>query len=1171
MKFRPDGPDIPDNLVALQERGDTIFICGAGVSRMVGLPSFRGLVEAVYRDLGEDWSQHAAENEVMRDGGSLANQYDRMLRSLERRLAASDLPQHRGMRGRIRTAVRRALSLPEHADLRGHLALLELSRDAEAQSRLITTNFDTLFERAWRESHRASIASHAHSAMPQPKASGFAGVLHLHGRLGDENPELALFETDLVLTSAEFGDAYLRSGWASRYVYDVVRAHTVVLVGYEADDPPMRYVLESDRERYSDLHLVYAFAPCEPGNESLVTALWKAKGVEPILYGPRENDHSPLYDSLRECRRYAGDPTAWRCEQLRPILNGAPKDQTPEGLVRCVSLLGHGDASRLLAELSPTPDWIAPLSDRKVLGADGARPGEWIASRLNDAEMIRACAELPMLDNQSIWHVEREIEKIRGDLSAIRLKAWQLILKSKRPDRSRDARQDWFHAARYIRQGEAGHDNRQIVRQMLQPRLRVRKAYRLFREADEQASESLERLLMIDFVPSSHPPLKEIMEAWPESIDQEVTLFRVLERGVIEALEEADDLSYLDGWDRASADVPSIAAHRQNAHHDQFHPITRTMADLWSRIALRDRDKARSLISGWGRSPYLLVRRIFLFAMRAEAIFTAEEVWSALAALNDDMFWGGNAQVEIMRLATGRWRELAAAEREAFELRIRGGLPRALFPPEAFQKEDDWTSVRDSTAMKRLTRLRASGWPITLESQATLDEITGRHPKWTPGAGDRDDFAVWHESRWGPDGQPELLAKVADDVLVSEAMRLQRERQFDQGDVWQVFAKADPERAYRGLRSEADAGRWEPIVWRDLLWAASDKGDPTLQFEVAESLLTMPAAMLGNLLPAAASWLQKRRESLKGEPPDEAIFLRLWDRLGALTYPPDAPAVEELERDLVTTALNDPAGSLAWTFLDHVAEEKPAPDSRLRPEYASRLILGASAPGRPGLLARVLLMRSLAYIESIDHQWTVTYLIPGLFWNRPHAAAMWRSFAGGSIGTARLFNAAKTPMLEAFAQPTMADHDLEGLMVQFLNIALAHLRGEALDYLLTPAEIKRALSSSPRGLRANAIWQLWHVMGDAEGEPADKSARWRQLVGPLFQEIWPLDAKFRDEHVSENLVLLTLECGEAFEEAVNTVIDFIVPYQLYLIAHSLRLQKEHDAAFQELLFGSQKR
>ena len=87
--------------------------------------------------------------------------------------------------------------------------------------------------------------------MPQPKTARCTGILHLHGRLKDV--ELELQETDLVLTSAEFGEAYLRSGWASRYIYDTVRAHTVVLVGYEANDPPMRYLLEAleaDRERY---------------------------------------------------------------------------------------------------------------------------------------------------------------------------------------------------------------------------------------------------------------------------------------------------------------------------------------------------------------------------------------------------------------------------------------------------------------------------------------------------------------------------------------------------------------------------------------------------------------------------------------------------------------------------------------------------------------------------------------------------------------------------------------------------------------------------------------------------------------------------------------------------------------------------------------------------------
>lgn len=299
MRLLPNGPDIPDELILAQEKGQTIFVCGAGVSRPVGLPLFRGLVEGVYQKLGEDWSLHLAECEGMRDGGALHGQYDRVLRCLERRLAASDTPRNRGMRDRIRVAVREVLAPPDDAELTNHLALLELSRDAQGRVRLLTTNFDTLFERAWLGKHRTPIESYAGLAMPQPKTARCSGVLHLHGRLADPWPELKdCFETDLVLTSAEFGDAYLRAGWAARYVYDLVRANTVVLVGYKADDPPMRYLLEAleaDRERFPDLQKVYAFAPCELGEEKLEGALWRAKAVEPILYssGPLYNFQEP--------------------------------------------------------------------------------------------------------------------------------------------------------------------------------------------------------------------------------------------------------------------------------------------------------------------------------------------------------------------------------------------------------------------------------------------------------------------------------------------------------------------------------------------------------------------------------------------------------------------------------------------------------------------------------------------------------------------------------------------------------------------------------------------------------------------------------------------------------------------------------------------------------------
>jgi hypothetical protein len=452
----------------------------------------------------------------------------------------------------------------------------------------------------------------------------------------------------------------------------------------------------------------------------LTAELWKAKGVEPILYRPNGNDHSPLYDSLREWGRYDADPTAWRREQLRPILAAPRKSLANEDLQRCASLLGHGDASRLLRELSPTPDWVAPLSERGVFGPDKARPGEWIAGRLNDGEMIRASVELSTLDDQSIWYIERAIEQNRGNLSPVRLTAWQLILRGKRRTWSQDLGYGWSQTLRYIRQGDAGHNSRQLVRRILQPQLKVRKPFRLYQPPNQR--ETLSDLLYIDFESERHPSPREILQSWPENLDQEVALFRVLERGLIEALEEASDVGHLGSWDRASLDVPSVAQHSQNAHRTGFFPIARTVADLWSRIALKDPNKARTLIAGWTSSPYLILRRLFLFAVVAKTVFSGDDAWSALAELEDKIFWGGGAQVEIMRLATERWQDFGASEREKFEVRIRSGLPRELFQPEAFTDEDDWTMAKDAAAFKRLTRLKAAGWPLSAASQAAIDE-----------------------------------------------------------------------------------------------------------------------------------------------------------------------------------------------------------------------------------------------------------------------------------------------------------------------------------------------------------------------------------------------------------------------------------------------------------------
>lgn len=173
MKFLNNGPDIPKNLIEAQERGDAMFICGAGISKAAGLPSFKELVQKIYETLGEDWSIHPAENEGMRDNGALSGQYDRVLRCLERRLSGIQPNHNRRMRERIRAAVRAALDVSAVGSLENHLALMELSRDESGTPRLLTTNFDTLFERSWIEGHGSPIASHAGVALPPPGVQDF--------------------------------------------------------------------------------------------------------------------------------------------------------------------------------------------------------------------------------------------------------------------------------------------------------------------------------------------------------------------------------------------------------------------------------------------------------------------------------------------------------------------------------------------------------------------------------------------------------------------------------------------------------------------------------------------------------------------------------------------------------------------------------------------------------------------------------------------------------------------------------------------------------------------------------------------------------------------------------------------------------------------------------------
>ena len=303
MRFLESGTDVPDDLIRAVSNGLAIFLCGAGVSRRAGLPSFQGLTEQIYRELGETWLNEPAERRAIERA-----EYDRALRSLEKRT-------HRpGTDSRVRNAAAKLLIAPAGVDLVDHLSLLRLSQDADGRPKVMTTNFDVLFEHAAQKAG-LTVPSHFTRSIPKPGGVRDYGILHLHGRIGDDG--LGLAETDLVLTSADFGDAYLRDGWASQYVEDRMRLNVLVLVGYAAEDAALRLLLETldaDRERFPDLKDIYAIEKRTDDSAST----WKAKGIKPIEF----TDYPDIYETLREWAAYAKEPSKYERDRLTSILQG---------------------------------------------------------------------------------------------------------------------------------------------------------------------------------------------------------------------------------------------------------------------------------------------------------------------------------------------------------------------------------------------------------------------------------------------------------------------------------------------------------------------------------------------------------------------------------------------------------------------------------------------------------------------------------------------------------------------------------------------------------------------------------------------------------------------------------------------------------------------------------
>lgn len=364
MQFVPNGPDVPDRLIQAHEEGRVVFFCGAGISCPAGLPTFRELVEKLFEAVGNPPDE--VEAAALSKG-----ELDRALGHYESRVQGG----RRAVRRHLPELLK--LDLTRRGALRTHQALLTLARSRGDQRRLVTTNFDRLFEEVIKQDN-LPVERFRAPLLPIPKNS-WDGLVYLHGLL-PEQPTNADLER-LVLSSGDFGLAYLTERWAARFISELFQKFTVCFVGYSINDPILRYMVDAlaaDRLRGELAGEMFSFAACSKGKEQDARAEWEAKNVTPILYRMHSR-HAYLHRTLEEWAGIYRDGIAGKEQVITRYARNQPlRGQQQDNFVgRVLWALSDpsGLPARRFAELEPAPpfEWLEVLADKRFGHEDLAR------------------------------------------------------------------------------------------------------------------------------------------------------------------------------------------------------------------------------------------------------------------------------------------------------------------------------------------------------------------------------------------------------------------------------------------------------------------------------------------------------------------------------------------------------------------------------------------------------------------------------------------------------------------------------------------------------------------------------------------------------------------------------------------------------------------------------
>lgn len=1189
MQFVRHGPDIPERLLQAHEDGRVVFFCGAGISYPAGLPGFGELVERLHALVGEP--PDSVEKELM-----AKHQFDAAIGRYEQRI----LGGRKSVRRRLPAALKPNLGLSRA--LTTHYALLELGRSRNGL-RLVTTNFDTLFEEAARHFSVANFTLH-----PEPPArANWNGLVYLHGRMPSEPSDDELER--LVLADGDFGQAYLTQGWAARFVATLFRDFTLCFVGYSIDDPVLRYMTAAHA---LDNHgqEMFAFAPFGDGCMQEAEKAWRAKNVTPLLYDAAQS-HRRLHQTLHVWSSIYRDGTRGKERLVVRYASRDPRTASRENdfigrLLWALSDPGGLPAKRF-ADLDPVPslDWLEPLSEERYRHADLGRFGVPPKAAVDDKlafSLIRRPSPYPLAPSMCI--VDAGARGSRWDEVMRQLARWLirhlddpalLLWLVKHGGQLHDDLVWWIEhrldeLAKQERDGNtdelarirAGAPNaipgplmRTLWRLLLTGRVKSwLRDFDLYRWRDRFRRDGLTPTLRLELREMLTPcvSLREPFR-WPEEDDE------AREPKRIKDLVEWEIVLSTDHVHTSLRDLPKDE--RWNA------ALPELLADVST--LLRDAlDLMRELGGAEDRSDLSYMHQPSISEHPQNRDF---HDWTALIDLTRDAWLATAAQspARATLMAQAWWHTpYPLFRRLAFFAAAQGDVIPKRQALDWLLADDHWWLWSVETEREAMRLLVALAPRLDAVMLRELEQAVLAGP---PREMFKDDI---EPERWTRIVDREIwlrLAKMADagaalraegSVRLSElsaqypewTLAADQRDEFPfwmgDGDEWRKFV-ATPRRRrelVEWLRQQPGTDHWQEDDWRQrcrdnfattacaLCALARESVWPTERWREAlqawseEKLLRRAWRYMAPILATApAEVLQKLAHGVswwlqaiaKTFEGHEAIFFTLARRILALDHRDGVDT-----DDPVMRAINHPVGHvtealLRWWYRRSLEDGQGLPEE-LKSTF-TELCDTRIDKYRHG---RVLLAAHVIALFRVDREWATQHLLPLFDWQRSQAEA--RAAWEGFLWSPRLYR----PLMELL-KPAFLD--------TARHYAALGKHGEQYASLLTFAALDRGdtfttaeLATATRSLPPEGLREAAQALVRAlEGAGEQRADYWTNRVARYLQDIWPRTRDKVSPAIAESLGRLCVAAQDAFPEALTLLRAWLQPpaHPDYLV-HRLR-------------------